>query len=170
MTLFQFACEASVGPKYEKFRSELSTLANEEQSLRLKNSIAGRMGFYLEWVFKPIGFDWRTNVALLGGFAAKEVVVSTLGTAYSLGSVTPEHSWNLAEQLKKEPGWNPLKAFTLIMFVMLYAPCFVTLVVIRRETGKLRWTLFAMVYTTMLAYAVAFIVKTVGTFLGIGVT
>jgi ferrous iron transport protein B len=162
--------EVAVGTKYEKFRSELSALANEEQSLRLRNSIAGTMGSYLEWVFKPIGFDWRTNVALLGGFAAKEVVISTLGTAYSLGSVTPEQSWNLAEQLKKEPGWNPLKAFTLIMFVMLYAPCFVTLVVIRRETGKLRWTLFAMVYTTMLAYAVAFIVKTVGTFLGIGVT
>ncbi len=125
---------------------------------------------FLELVFLPIGFDWRTNVALLGGFAAKEVVVSTLGTAYSLGSNNAEKSWNLSERLKNEPGWNPLMAFTLIIFVMLYAPCFVTLVVIRRETGKWRWTFFAMVYTTLLAYVMAFLVKTAGSFLGIGLT
>ncbi|MGC8658115.1 MAG: nucleoside recognition domain-containing protein, partial [Desulfomonilaceae bacterium] len=113
---------------------------------------------------------WKTNVALLGGFAAKEVVVSTLGTAYSLGTVEREQYPSLSDQLKHEPGWNPLMAFTLIMFVMLYAPCIVTLVVIKRETGKWRWMLFAMVYTTTLAYVVALIVKTTGTLLGLGLT
>lgn len=156
--------------KHAQYELEKLRLENEEQSARLRNTIAGRVGLYLEWVFKPIGFDWKTNVALLGGFAAKEVVVSTLGTAYSMGSIERDQYSNLSDQLKNEPGWNPLMAFTLIMFVMLYAPCFVTLVVIRRETGKWRWTIFAMVYTTLLAYCVAFIVKTTGTFFGIGLT
>jgi len=161
---------APVALKYTQYKLDKLRLENEEQSTKLKNTIAGRVGTYLVWVFKPIGFDWKTNVALLGGFAAKEVVVSTLGTAYSMGSVERYQYSNLSEQLRKEPGWNPLMAFTLIMFVMLYAPCVVTLVVIKRETGKWRWMLFAMVYTTVLAYFVAFIVKTTGTLLGIGLT
>jgi ferrous iron transport protein B len=154
--------------KYLVLRAKRLEVENKEQEERLRNSFAGRVGSFLELVFLPIGFDWRTNVALLGGFAAKEVVVSTLGTAYSLGSVNAEKSWTLSEKLRNEPGWNPLMAFTLIIFVMLYAPCFVTLVVIRRETGQWRWTLFAMVYTTLLAYVMAFLVKTTGSFLGIG--
>jgi ferrous iron transport protein B len=156
--------------KYAQYKEDKLGLENEEQSKKLRGTVAGRVGAGLVWVFKPIGFDWKTNVALLGGFAAKEVVVSTLGTAYSMGAVEREQYPTLSEQLKHEPGWNPLMAFTLIMFVMLYAPCVVTLVVIKRETGKWRWMLFAMVYTTVLAYFVAFIVKTTGTLLGIGLT
>ncbi len=144
-------------------------IESQRQSEKLRYTIGGRLGTLLEYVTKPLGFDWRTNVALVGGFAAKEVVVSTLGTAYSLGAVDPGEAGDLAEQLRNEPGWNPLAAFTLIMFVMLYAPCFVTLVVIRRETGKWRWTFFAMIYTTTLAYCVALTVKTIGSLLGIGI-
>ena len=124
----------------------------------------------LEAVFKPIGFDWRTNVALLGGFAAKEVVVATLGTAYSLGEVKGGAVETLSDKLRKEPGWNPLVAFTLILFVMLYNPCLTTLVVIKKESGKWSWTLFAMAYTTILAYCVALIAKSVGTLLRLGLT
>ena len=159
-----------VARAYSDFSKSLLKLDSERQSEKLRYTVGGRLGTALEYVTSPLGFDWRTNVALLGGFAAKEVVVSTLGTAYSLGTVDPGQSGDLAEQLRNEPGWNPLSAFTLIMFVMLYAPCFVTLVVIRRETGKWRWTIFAMVYTTTLAYCVALVVKTVGTFLGIGIS
>lgn len=165
--------QASILPvahAYEQYVAEITRVETEKQSTRLKNTIGGRLGVALEWVFKPMGFDWRTNVALVGGFAAKEVVVSTLGTAYSLGDVDPEHADRLEDRLKKQPGWDALKAFTLIIFVMLYAPCFVTLVVIRRETGKWRWTFFATAYTTTLAYTVAFLVYTVGSFLGLGGT
>lgn len=159
-----------VASAYKLYESDRKTLEQEKQALELKSSFGGRMGVALEWVFSPIGFDWRTNIALIGGFAAKEVVISTLGTAYSLGKTDPGESEGLSEQLRKEPGWNPLKAFTLIMFVMLYAPCFTTLVVIRRETGAWRWSLFAMAYTTTLAYAVALLVHAVGTTLGLGVS
>jgi ferrous iron transport protein B len=103
--------------------------------------------------------------AFFDGFAAKEVVVSTLGTAYSLGKVEPDASESLAERLRNEPNWNALTAFSLIVFVMLYAPCFVTLVVMRRETGSWKWPAFAMGYSTVLAYEVAFTVSSI-VFLG----
>ncbi|MFH1115392.1 MAG: ferrous iron transport protein B, partial [Pseudomonadota bacterium] len=149
------ASMTSLARSYKSYVEQKTAVETEFQSARLKHTIGGRIGVALEWVFKPMAFDWRTNVALVGGFAAKEVVVSTLGTAYSLGDVDPEHGERLEKRLKKQPGWNPLKAFTFILFVMLYAPCFVTLVVIRRETGTWRWTFFAMAYTTTLAYCVA---------------
>ncbi len=154
--------------EYTAYSDDKQSIEREKQSASLKYTVGGRVGVALEYVFKPMNFDWRTNIALVGGFAAKEVVVSTLGTAFSMGKVDPEESESLSEQLVKEPGWNALTAFTLILFVMLYAPCFVTLVVIRKETGGWRWPAFAVVYTTTLAYVVALTVHTAGTFLGLG--
>jgi ferrous iron transport protein B len=162
--------ENDLAKTYATFIKQKRAIESEKLSAQLKNTIGGRIGIALETVFKPIGFDWRTNVALVGGFAAKEVVVATLGTAYSLGEVKADRAENLSDMLKKEPGWNPLMAFTLILFVMLYNPCLTTLVVIKKESGKWRWTLFAMAYTTILAYCVALITKSVGTLLGLGLT
>ena len=117
---------------------------------------------------RPLGFDWRVNTALAGGFAAKEVIVSTLGTAYSLGNLDVDESDMLSERLQREPGWTPLTAFTLMLFTMIYAPCFVTLACIKKEEN-LKWALFALVYTTTGAYAVSLVVHQVGRFLGLGV-
>ncbi len=154
---------------YVQFEREKNEIQAHLQSEKLKHTIGGRLGLALEKVLWPLGFDWRTNVALVGGFAAKEVVVATLGTAYSLGDVNPEQSRSLGEKLRQEPGWNPLQAFTLILFVMLYNPCLTTLVVIKRESGKWRWMFFAMFYTTAFAYMVALVTRTVGIILGLGV-
>jgi len=165
--------EASIrnaAASYRAFDDRKRALARERQAAELKNTIGGRIGVALEWIFSPLGFDWRTNIALVGGFAAKEVVVATLGTAYSLGEVDPEDTESLQERLKKEPSWNALKAFSLILFVMLYAPCFVTLVVMRKETGGWKWPLFAMAYTTTLAYCVALLVYSAGSLFGLGLS
>jgi ferrous iron transport protein B len=102
----------------------------------LRYSISGRIGSALEGVTKLAGFDWRTNIALLGGFAAKEVVVSTLGTAYSLGRVDLEETFSLSQQLSQDSGWGPLTAFSLIIFTIFYSPCFVTVVCIAKESGS----------------------------------
>ena len=161
---------AAAAAAYRTFESDLAKLEGERQKEQLRHTIGGRMGVALESIFKPLGFDWRVNVALVGGFAAKEVVVSTLGTAYSLGQAHPSQGATLEERLKREPGWNSLTAFTMILFVMLYAPCMVTLVVIKKETGSWGWTFFATGYTVVMAYCVAFAVHTVGAFLGLGVS
>jgi len=126
----------------------------------LRHSVAGRMGLALEPITKPIGFDWRTDVALVSGIAAKEAIVSTLGTAYSLGEVDPEEAESLAERLAAEPHWSPAVALSLMLFVLLYSPCFVALVVIKNEAGGWCWLLFSMLFNTGLAYAVSFVAYT----------
>ncbi len=128
----------------------------------LKNSLAGRIGTALSSVTRLAGFDWRTNIALVGGFAAKEVVVSTLGTAYSLGEVDPEETGSLGDRLAAAPGWGPLTAISLIIFTMFYAPCFVAVVCIGREAGSWKWAAFSMVFNTALAFTLAVVVYQVG--------
>ena len=135
----------------------------------LRYSFAGRIGTALETVSRWAGFDWRTNIALVGGFVAKEVVVSTLGTAYSLGEVDSEDSGGLSEALAKDPTWSPLAALGLIVFTMFYSPCFVAVVCISRESGSWKWGAFAIVFDTLLAFGLAVLIFQVGSALGIGV-
>jgi ferrous iron transport protein B len=118
-------------------------------------SLAGRLGRAVEPVTGLAGFSWRENVALLGGMAAKEVVVSALGTAYAMGEADPAKSEGLSERLSSDPAWNPLRALALMIFVTFYAPCAATLVTIRRETGTWKWAAFALLYTTVLAFVLA---------------
>jgi ferrous iron transport protein B len=165
----RFTASDSLAAAYERYSESVRAIEREKQTEHLRNTVGGRVGIALERLTWPMNFDWRVNIALIGGFAAKEVVVATLGTAYSLGESAAEDTTSFAERLRNEPHWNALTAFTLIIFVMLYAPCFVTLVVMTRETGTLRWPLFALVYTTTLAYCAAVAVYQVGSFLGIGV-
>lgn len=139
----------------------LAVIDNAEAQDALRSSLAGRIGTALEPVSKPAGFDWRTNIALLGGFAAKEVIVSSLGTAYSLGEVDPEESTGLSEKLRTDPAWNMWVAVSLIAFVLLYAPCFVTVAVIGREIGW-KWAVFSVGFNTILAYGVSVSIYQVG--------
>ena len=133
-------------------------LANAEKALnaeRLRHSFAGQLGTWLEDVTLHAGFSWRTDVALIGGIAAKEAIISTLGTAYALGKQDPDDDVSLAELLRNDPSWNQGSALALLVFVMLYAPCFVTLVVIRQESGSWKWVFFSIIFNTLLAFAMA---------------
>lgn len=133
---------------------------------RLSNSLAGRTGKAVESVTRPLmGFDWKTNVALIGGFAAKEIVVSTLGTAYSMGEIDDEDAEALSERLASAEGWDPVMAFALIVFIMLYIPCIATVAVIRRETRSWAWAGFSVLYTTAVALVMATLVYQTGSLL-----
>jgi len=153
--------------RYLLFRDEMTGLGDRERQAALKRTIAGWIGQRLETVTRPLGFDYRVNIALVGGFAAKEVVVSTLGTAYSIGEVDPEGSSSLSQRLRKDPSWNPLKAFTLIIFTMLYVPCFVTLISIRKESSW-GWAGFSIGFNLVAAFLVALIIRHAGMALGLG--
>jgi ferrous iron transport protein B len=89
---------ADVPAELEGVKEKLLAIDQTGAQAALKGSIAGRIGTALEHVTRFCGFDWRTNVALVGGFAAKEVVVSTLGTAYSLGNVDAEDNSSLSDR------------------------------------------------------------------------
>jgi ferrous iron transport protein B len=148
-------------------KERLQRINAAEAEAGLRYSIAGRIGGALEGVSKWAGFDWRTNIALVGGFAAKEVVVSTLGTAYSLGEVDPEETGSLSETLARDPGWSPLMAVGLIVFTMFYSPCFVSVICISRESGSWKWGVFAMAFNTVLAFVLAVLIFQTGSAFGI---
>ncbi len=153
---------------YINYTHDIINVGVQEQQAALKGTIAGWLGQRLETITRPLGFDYRTNIALVGGFAAKEVVVSTLGTAYSLGDVDPDEAGSLSERLKNNPDWNPLLAFTLIIFTMLYVPCIVTVIMIKRESSW-KWAGFSIAFNLVVAYFVALVISQAGTALGLGV-
>ena len=134
---------------------------------RLRYSAAGRLGNLIEPVSQWAGFDWRTNIALIGGFAAKEIIVGTLGIAYSMGD-HPANEESLPGRLKADPAWGPLKAFALMIFVMIYAPCLTTVAVIRKESGSWKWAAFSTIYATAIALAASTLVYQGGLLLGLG--
>ncbi len=155
------------GELYLNLREGLRTIDLQRHQAGLKGTIAGWIGMKLEWITRPLGFGYRTNIALVAGFAAKEVVVSTLGTAYSLGEVDPEETGSLSEKLRSSPGWNPLQAFTLIVFTMLYVPCIATVASIRKESS-IRWAGFSILFNLTIAYLAALIIRQMGILLGLG--
>ena len=132
----------------------LKQVGAERSEEALKASAAGRAGVALESVSRLAGFNWRVNIALVGGLAAKEVIVSTLGTAYSLGEVDAEDAAPLSELLSTDPTFPKSAALALIIFVILYAPCSVTIVTMARESSW-KWAAFAMLFNTSLAYVAA---------------
>ncbi|MFA5430855.1 MAG: ferrous iron transport protein B [Candidatus Omnitrophota bacterium] len=145
--------------------------ASEEAaaSAQMEQSFAGRIGKFVEPVVRPLGMDWRGGVALIAGVAAKEVVVSTMGTIYSLGEVDPEEAEPLKEALQNDPSWSPLRASAFLMFCLIYLPCFVAMSVFYRESGpSIKWTLFLIFWTTVMAWAASFLVYQGGRLLGIG--
>ena len=138
-------------------KAEIEELENNLDEAKLSWSIAGRMGKWLEPVTQWAGFDWRTDIALLAGVAAKEAVVSTLGTAWAMGEQDPDEPESLADKLKSAPGWSAATALALMLFVLLYSPCFVALVVIKQEAGSWGWLFFSIIFNTALAFIVAII-------------
>lgn len=142
----------------EAIEEEKDNIIAELDELKLAYSVAGRLGKWVEPVTQPAGFDWRTDIALLAGIAAKEAVVSTLGTAWAMGEADPDEAEPLAEKLKSAPDWSQATALALMLFVLLYSPCFVALVVIKQESGSWGWLVFSIIFNTAIAYVVAVIV------------
>ncbi len=153
------AAEATNGPGLDDaaladLEARLADIDNQQAEAALRGSLAGRLGTALEGVTRLAGFDWRVNIALLGGIAAKEVIVSTLGTSYALGEVDPGEAAPLSQKLAADPAMSKASALALIIFTILYAPCFVTVVAMAREASW-GWAAFAMVFNTGLGFAVA---------------
>ena len=155
-------------PAVAELQRALVAVHQQESEARLRGSLAGRIGTALESVSRLAGFDWRTNIALVGGFAAKEVIISTLGTAYSLGEIDSDNNTTLQERLQADPHWNPVVALSVLAFIMFYAPCFVTIVCIAREAGSWKWAFFSMGFNTLFAFLLSVAIYQIGMLLGLG--
>jgi ferrous iron transport protein B len=134
---------------------------------KVERSYIGRLGKVLSPVFAPIGMDWRGSVAVLTGFVAKEIVVSTMGVLYAAGADEHEKTEALKLSLKKS-AMTPLSAYAMMAFVLIYVPCLATVAVIRRETNSWKWTLFSITYSSTLAWLVAFLIYQGGKVVGLG--
>ncbi len=161
VTEYQQSGRANLSPVARQLAARLVAIDNQQSEEALRHSLAGRFGIALETLTWLPGFDWRTNIALVGGFAAKEIIISTLGTAYSLGEVNREETGSLAKTLARSPHWSPLTAMALIVFIMFYSPCFATVVCIAREASW-KWSLFSMAFNTTLAFLLATLVYRLG--------
>jgi ferrous iron transport protein B len=142
-------------------RDELEKLVAEQNSLRselLANSLLGRLGRAIEPVVKPLGWDWRIGVGVIASFPAREVIVGTLGTIYSLGSGVDKENQGLHEAVQTATWpdgrkvYNVPVAFSIMVFFALCAQCASTLMVIKRETNSWWWPAFTFAYMTALAY------------------
>ena len=141
--------------------------ASAGQKLRLEQSYLGRLGRLVQPVFAPLGFDWQTSVAVLSGFVAKEIVVSTLGVLYAAGTNVNEENEALRRALRAS-GMTSLAAYALMAFVLTYVPCLATVGAIRRETNSWKWTAFSIAYSLTLAWVVAFVIYQGGRLLRLG--
>jgi ferrous iron transport protein B len=130
---------------------------NEEQK---QNSYIGKLGHIIEPVVKPLGFDWKIGASLASGMAAKEIVVSTLGILYT---GEEDNDTALQERLiasERPDGsliYNPLVAFSFLLFVLIYFPCIATIAAIKNESGSWKWAVFEILYTTSLAWLISFL-------------
>jgi ferrous iron transport protein B len=150
---------------------QLQELEQERRQLSgrlIESSLLGRVGKAIEPAVKPLGWDWRIGVGVLASFPAREVIIATLGTIYSLGGEVGEDDPGLQAALHASrwpdgrPVFNLPVALSIMVFFALCAQCAATLMVIRRETNSWRWPVFTFGYMTLLAYLAALATYQVG--------
>lgn len=132
-----------------------------------KDSYLEMLGKAVNPVMEPIGFNWRSTVAVIAGAPAKEIVVSTLGVLYTGNEEIDDHSLSTRlvapNPATGKPDFTAASALSLMVFVLLYFPCMATVVAIVRETGSWRYGAFSVIYNTIVAWLVSFIVYNIAT-------
>ena len=136
---------------YYPNHNSYSTTAEQQE-----HSYIGQIGKAIEPVIKPLGFDWKLGIGLLSGVGAKELVVSSLGVLYT--NEEDIENVNLSNRIPI----TPVAALAYMLFVLIYFPCVATLAAIKQESGSWKWALFTALYTTALAWIVAFFVNQIG--------
>jgi ferrous iron transport protein B len=134
----------------------------------LKHSYAGRLGEFIVPIFRPMGFGWKLAAASVTGFAAKEVIVSTLGILYRVGTEETEESEDLRKAIREDPEMSPLSAFVFMLFTLIIPPCFAALATIRAEIGW-KWLGFELVFLLILGWVLCTVVYQIGSLTGFGV-
>ena len=148
------------------------SLDQKRQSELLRNSYGGRVGRFLEPLIKPLGFDWKIGIGIIGAFAAREVFISTMGVVYSVGQDVDETSATLRQHIRSEVNrrgqrvYTPLVGLSLMVFFALACQCMSTLAVVKRETKGYRWPIFLFCYMTALAWIASFAIYQSGRLLG----
>lgn len=142
-----------------------------KQSEKQEKSYIGTLGHLIEPVIRPLGFDWKIGVSIITGLAAKEIVVSTMGVLYQADNGDGDVSDNLQTKLQEQTFsygamqgkkvFTPVVAYSFMLFVLVYFPCIASIAAIRKEANW-KWAAFIVVYTTSIAWLVAFMATGIG--------
>ena len=163
----QYRMEAELDSMQESSEARDTLIAelNAESSRLLETSILGRAGHLIEPVVRPLGWDWKIGVGVLASFPAREVIIATLGTIYSLGGDAEDDGLIGALQGSTYDDGRPVYsvpvALSVMVFFALCAQCVSTLLVIRRETNSFFWPILSFTYMTLLAYFGAWLTYTI---------
>src|SRR6056297_681726 len=150
-------------------QDKIQSIVNKKNAERQEKSYIRQIGKFVEPVMRPLGFDWKMSVSILSGVPGKEIVVSTMGVLYQAEDNGSDVHENLVVRLQNEKDkkgneiFTPLIAYTFLLFILLYFPCVATIIAISKEAGHWKWGLFAIFYTTALAWIISFLVYQTGT-------
>ncbi|MBR5340798.1 MAG: ferrous iron transport protein B [Erysipelotrichaceae bacterium] len=121
-------------------------------------SILENIGSLFAWIFAPLGFGtWQATVATFLGLVAKEDVVGTIGTLISMEDLPDlvEEGEDIMGVLNVFFNGSSVAAYAFMVFNLLCAPCFAAMGAIKREMNNAKWTVIAIGYMCVFAYAVA---------------
>lgn len=163
--LYPVAWTLYVNHKAEE--DEVKALDLQQGKEKIEQSYAAELGRFIQPIMEPLGFNWRINIAVIAAVAAKEVMVSTLGTIYAI-EASEDDSTSLEEFLANDPDFNPAIGLALMVFALLYLPCLATMAVLKRETDSWKWFGSVFAYTSILAWVGAYIAVHLGRALGLG--
>ncbi len=159
---------AAVTTKYEQLiknnPEQQDQLSKQRKTALLQNSFAGTLGKAIEPVIRPLGYDWKIGIALITSFAAREVFVGTMATLYSVGDDADENNTTLRQKMAsavRSDGskvYNLATGMSLLVFYVLAMQCMSTLAVVKRETRSWKWPAIQLVYMTVLAYSMSWLV------------
>lgn len=165
------AIHADIALSDEAKESQINDLELMQASEHQKQSYIGRLGHLIEPVIQPLGFDWKIGISIITGLAAKEIVVGSMGILYHADLEADETSGSLIEKLQQQVHtsgalqgqkvFTPLVAFGFMLFVLIYFPCIAVIAAIKKESNW-KWATFTMVYTTAIAWIVAFLTYQLG--------
>jgi len=150
-------------------QKQIRSLEINKEAERQEQSYIGQLGHAIEPIIKPLGFDWKMGVSIITGLAAKEIVVSTMGILYQADTKTDRgtlkeklisQTHNNGE-LKGQKVFSPLASYCFMLFVLIYFPCVAVIAAIKKESSW-GWAVFTMIYTTTIAWIVAFATYQIG--------
>lgn len=113
------------------------------------DTLAGMLGGALSPIFAPIGIDANLTIALIFGFVAKEIVIGSLAVIYGLSGDA------LGGALAQQLDW--VQAYSFMLFTLIYTPCLSAIATLRSEAKDMRYTLFALGWSLLLAWLVSFV-------------
>ncbi len=152
----------------------LGYFPDNKDNKNIESSYLGMTGKFIEPAIAPLGFDWKMGISLISGIAAKETIVGLMSQLYQTEHLPGSDKQNLIESLRTQTYtigpkkgqriFNPVVALSFIFFVSLYTPCIATIASIHKTIKRRKWTVFVILYTTLLAWLVSFLIYNIGSY------